>query len=510
VAETAATDALLVGDVVAEAMVPAALPDGPTPWEGWAERVDGALRLAWLLSTTVLLVGLAASAVGLGRRLRRWPLHRVDGSPVRVGPLPGPAVVGIRHPEIVVPRWVLDLPAGDRQLILAHERSHLEARDPLLMCAAWILAACMPWNPALWIQVRRLRAAMEEDCDRRVIRHRSWPDARRYGELLVDVGSRLGAGSPLLAPAGFAEGGSHLERRIRAMYNLFPPLSRLRMILGVAGAVGLAAAVAVFPRPDRTALTGADRADASAPADQVDASEAFTPFTTPPRLLNGAEVRAALDRGYPPLLRDAGIGGTVEVWIYVDASGRATDTRIDVTSGHGALDGAALDVVAMMRFRAARNGDVPVAAWVSLPMTFGGGDADATPPPPGVERIQIPEPELDRPDNRGERPSAAAGPTFTPYTVAPNLVNRPEIGEALAAEYPPLLRDAGIGGTARVWFFIDEEGRVEVTRLDQSSGHEALDAAALAVAARMRFSPALNRDEPVPVWVAFPITYQVR
>ena len=80
----------------------------------------------------------------------------------------------------------------------------------------------------------------------------------------------------------------------------------------------------------------------------------------------------------------------------------------------------------------------------------------------------------------------------------------------MVREYPALLRDAGIGGTVRVYFFIDEEGEVQDTRIDQSSGHDALDAAALTVSGVYRFSPALNRDRRVPVWVSFPITFQVR
>ena len=57
----------------------------------------------------------------------------------------------------------------------------------------------------------------------------------------------------------------------------------------------------------------------------------------------------------------------------------------------------------------------------------------------------------------------------------------------------------------RVFFFIDENGAVQDTRIQQSSGYEQLDAAALAVAGLYRFSPALNRDKKVPVWVLFPI-----
>ncbi|HSM05015.1 MAG TPA: energy transducer TonB, partial [Longimicrobiales bacterium] len=76
--------------------------------------------------------------------------------------------------------------------------------------------------------------------------------------------------------------------------------------------------------------------------------------------------------------------------------------------------------------------------------------------------------------------------------------------------YPALLRDAGIGGTTNVWFFINAQGELEDMRIQKSSGHDALDEAALRVAAGIRFTPALNREEPVPVWVAFPITFQVR
>jgi protein TonB len=103
-----------------------------------------------------------------------------------------------------------------------------------------------------------------------------------------------------------------------------------------------------------------------------------------------------------------------------------------------------------------------------------------------------------------------AGPTFTPFTVAPVILNREEVRQAMVDNYPPLLRSAGIGGTVRVFFFISENGTVEDYRIQQSSGHAQLDEAALAVAGLYRFSPALNRDKKVPVWVLFPIEFHVR
>jgi periplasmic protein TonB len=127
------------------------------------------------------------------------------------------------------------------------------------------------------------------------------------------------------------------------------------------------------------------------------------------------------------------------------------------------------------------------------PTTFEENPVDELPPPPDEQATDL-----------------SAAPTFTPFTVAPSIQNRAEVVRAMEREYPPLLRDAGIGGTVRVYFFIDENGRVQDFRIDQSSGHKALDDAALAVADVYRFTAALNRDKKVPVWVSFPITFQVR
>ncbi len=60
-----------------------------------------------------------------------------------------------------------------------------------------------------------------------------------------------------------------------------------------------------------------------------------------------------------------------------------------------------------------------------------------------------------------------------------------------------------------VWFFISEEGAVLDRRVSESSGHTLLDEAALKIADVFRFTPALYRDEIVPVWTQFPIIFQV-
>lgn len=117
--------------------------------------------------------------------------------------------------------------------------------------------------------------------------------------------------------------------------------------------------------------------------------------------------------------------------------------------------------------------------------------------------------DLPPPPEDTEETDISARPTFTPFTVAPEILNREEIVDAMLKNYPPFLRDSGIGGVVRVFFFIDEQGQVKTTQVDTSSGYAALDQAALDVAELYRFSPALNRDRRVPVWVSFPIEFRI-
>jgi periplasmic protein TonB len=100
-------------------------------------------------------------------------------------------------------------------------------------------------------------------------------------------------------------------------------------------------------------------------------------------------------------------------------------------------------------------------------------------------------------------------PIYTVMTLKPELINRDDVARALVRQYPPLLRDAGIGGKVLLWFFINEQGAVVKTQLKETSGYAQLDEAAAKVATIMRFSPAQNHDKKVPVWIEIPILFQI-
>lgn len=101
-------------------------------------------------------------------------------------------------------------------------------------------------------------------------------------------------------------------------------------------------------------------------------------------------------------------------------------------------------------------------------------------------------------------------PSLTPYTVAPVLLNREAIGKAVRDLYPRMLRRVGASGTVLLWILIDEAGRVVKSAINRPSGRDAFDRAALEIPELMRFKPARNADEPVPVWVVIPIEFRPR
>ena len=233
------------------------------PWPGVLASAEPWLPVLWAFSVLLALTALAVGAARLRRRARAWPRARVDGTAVRLSDGFGPAVLGVFRPEIVLPRWVVELEGEERVLVLRHEQEHARARDTLLLAGGAAAAALMPWNPALWWQLARLRQAVELDCDARVVAGHP-ASALRYGRLLLQVGERLGAvGLPAAALAG---GPPLLSRRVRQVADGMRrnPSWRGRAVLAstVVAAVALVAVACETPSPTRPG-------DASGPAPRV-------------------------------------------------------------------------------------------------------------------------------------------------------------------------------------------------------------------------------------------------
>jgi beta-lactamase regulating signal transducer with metallopeptidase domain len=177
------------------------------------ERASALAIVLWVASSVGTLATIAFVHLRMQRARGAWPTAELHGRRVRITPSLGPAVVGVMNPEIVVPQWLLQRTDEEQRLVVAHESEHLRGRDHLLLGAATLAVAIVPWHPAVWWMLSRLRLAIELDCDARVLR-RGVP-ARTYGAVLIDLaeqcsGFRVGA-------TALADEPSHLERRLLAM-----------------------------------------------------------------------------------------------------------------------------------------------------------------------------------------------------------------------------------------------------------------------------------------------------
>jgi hypothetical protein len=246
----------------------------PPSWNNFA----GA---AWSASSLVLAGLLVGGAISLSRKKSGWRETTIDGHTVLLAPDVGPAVVGVVRPRIVIPAWALALLGDERALVFEHEAEHVRGRDPMLIAAAAWAAAFLPWNPAIWFIVRRLRLAIEIDCDRRVLARRE-ARVHEYGLLLLSVGARTA--SALRFSASLAEPRHFLEHRILAMTSSRPSRPILASVPFAAIAMFAAIAVAQTPRPESTLVArSATPAPARVPTRAPEAT-APTAVEAPPRL----------------------------------------------------------------------------------------------------------------------------------------------------------------------------------------------------------------------------------
>lgn len=468
--------------------------------------LDDALRLGWFGSGLTALLALGVASLVLARRRRGWRAAEVDGVSVLLSAGTGPAVVGLFRSRIVLPAWVADVGPAERALLLEHEREHLRAGDPRLLALGLAMVVLAPWNPAAWYGLRRLRLAIEVDCDARVLARRA--DVRAYGSLLLEVGRRARSGGRWIPAAAFSEPASFLERRIRVMTS---PRAR-RPLLRAAGfgaaALGLTVAACEAPGPAQP-VSSAGSARSAASARDGDVALEMTP-------------RQAIGRLYPQLMR-RDVGDSATVILLFSPRGKLVEHRLTVAGrneGKGApawmLEPVRLEmasfaagvvgpqpvrVFSLRQLNAAeiaRLDDVPTETVVTttVPTTRGAARAAASAGEAPARTVIT----TTTPTTRG------ATPAGQPWDRAPEPVNPDQVARALRAEYPPRLRAAGIAATVQVRVRVGATGEVlQVTA--ESASHPEAGPAAVRALRGMRFRPARKDGLPVAVEIVLPIRF---
>ena len=111
------------------------------------------------------------------------------------------------------------------------------------------------------------------------------------------------------------------------------------------------------------------------------------------------------------------------------------------------------------------------------------------------------------------KPGAGVGyriKTYPPTVPFYKIEVKPKPIDLPVPDYPETVRDAGIEGTAVVEALLDLDGSVMDARILKSSGNQMLDAAAAEAALRAKFTPAMQRDKPVHVWISVPYRFALK
>ena len=505
-----------------------------------ALTIERALLGLWIVLSLVSLVRIASAVRVVERSRRLWRRGRVDGMRVKISENMGPAVVGLGTMDVVLPSWILSLDAPLRAIVLRHEEEHRLARDPQLLFGAAIVVALMPWNLALWYHARRLRLAVELDCDARVLR--AHPSPERYGMLMLTIAQRRSTAPAMFAPM-LTEPTTNLERRIVAMRSKTKKLARVTAYGGglvAAGTLLLASSLQSAPRGAATTefstpLTRAVAAVAEPALEQVRqqagaaAAKRSMPDTATVRRLPAVKVASRFETAqagnpaprYPDLLRSAGVEGGVVARYTTNAQGVPDSASIEILqSSHRLFTNAVLRVLPLWHM--APNTTIETPFTFAMPTsvtrgengaanfhgrTIGGVVVVASLPAPTA--VPMKSPGGAPTTARSVPESAGANGAQTYFEFQSEQPARP-IASTASPRYPDLLRSARVEGTVLAQFIVVEDGvpQVETFKVLKSD-HDLFTMAVKNAMPNMRFTPSLIGGKRVRQLVQMPFQFSL-
>jgi beta-lactamase regulating signal transducer with metallopeptidase domain len=388
------------------------------------------LLIAWAASSLTLACAVGLSRWHLHQRLRHSRSMTLAGTSVFVTDNVGPAVVGLITPRIYVPSWLLDADAATQAMVMEHEREHVRGLDPQLLAAALLLLVLLPWNLPLWWQLRRLRFAIEVDCDARVLS--GGRDAKTYGAVMLNAATH--SSSPVLVAASLSEPASFLERRIRIMMATRKKHWLLSAALLFGGSMSLLTVAATVDAPPTGASPKAH-------------GDSLPLIPSPMAVANSEEDKlvAAVRHLYPQLaqVRQA---GSPYVWVLVNRNGEVSRSELELRpfdlirrTDHDNREAFA------KRFG---TNDEPTSSY----------SARLQPGQVGPDRVTVSW--MVRADAPVLDPSAPRFPLQSPAPIGDTVLARLAAERAVIEHFDAAAIDRGLAADQELWFLMNADGKV--------------------------------------------------
>lgn len=266
-----------------------------------------------------------------------------------------PALIGALRPRIVLPKdFELLYAPRERELVLAHERSHLWRGDAQVN-ALVVALRCLQWfNPVMHFAAARFRFDQELACDAAVIE--KFPEARRcYADVMLKTQLAGQARQELRLPVGCQWPSGHpLKQRILMLKQPLPGMAKTALSLALTVVlVGAGSLAAWAAKPATAQATKPAKAAHFTPASYRKLSRIEYPEKTP-------------------------VSGYCLVIVTLDLDAKGSSKLAELTT-HGNAEHvlctkwanqSASTILANWSFEPAKQGGKPVASQVIVPLVF--------------------------------------------------------------------------------------------------------------------------------------------
>jgi len=294
-----------------------------------------------LAGVALVLIRFGAGVIWLARLTRSAQVSNERG--IRVSEsIHTPMTWGAIRPVILLPTYVDGWSVEQREVVIRHERAHIERRDWLWQAFAQVMTAVFWFHPLVWLAAAQMRREAEHAADDATLA--AGVKAPDYADRLMAVARRLQSNSPAAAVAMVRQ--PALTSRIAAILD--HGRTRKSASAGARILVVLAAAALLVP---------------------LSAFQNRTVYHLGDPGVKAPSVTYKVNPSYTPEAKAAKIQGTVTLSMVVDTLGRADDIQVTQSLDPG-LDANAVAAVSQWLFTPGTKDDQSVDVGVVIEINF--------------------------------------------------------------------------------------------------------------------------------------------
>jgi TonB family protein len=304
-----------------------------------AARSIQVLPVVWSVIAALLLLRWGLEVMRLHRITRR----ALGTGSIRVSEsIQTPMTWGAIRPVILLPTYVDGWPEEQRDVVIQHERAHIERRDWLWQGFAQVITAVFWFHPLVWLAASQMRQEAEHAADDATLA--TGVQAPDYADRLMAVARQIQGSTPEAAVAMVRR--PALTSRIAAILDT----ARTRSVTSAGAQIGvLLAAVALL-----VPLSAFQNRSVYHVGEEGVASPSVTYKVEP---------------SYTPEAKEAKIQGGVVLNLVVNAQGRADDIKVTRSLDPG-LDANAVAAVSQWLFKPGMKDGQPVDVAVRIEINF--------------------------------------------------------------------------------------------------------------------------------------------